>query len=73
MPYPMKHKQITKNYFGKKMSKDKIQFVKNLNEKLKTRDPRYKFIKPNSKKSIKWGFDEWMDWIDHCWKEMFNE
>jgi|TARA_R100000808_G_C2147089_1_gene154996 hypothetical protein len=59
-------------YFGKKMSDDKIEYVKNLNEKLKKRDSRYKFIKPDSKESLKWDFNEWMDWIDHCWKEMFN-
>ena len=54
------------------MTDDKIQYVKNLNKKLKTRNSKYKFIKPNPDKSIKWDFNEWMDWIDHCWKEMFN-
>ena len=59
-------------YFGKKMTDDKIQYVKNLNKKLKTRNSKYKFIKPDPEKSVKWDFNEWMDWIDHCWKEMFN-
>jgi len=59
-------------YFGDHITADMKVALKWLNTKLKEKNPKYQFTKPDSEVALKWKYSDWCDHIDALWRKADN-